>query len=32
MKTKRVKPSTEKDDSKVAEIDKELDKLEMERR
>ena len=31
-KTKRVKPSTEKDDSKVAEIDKELDKLEMERR
>ena len=31
-KTKRVKPSTEKDDSKVAEIDKKLDKLEMERR
>ena len=31
-KTKSVKPSTEKDDSKVAEIDKELDKLEMERR
>ena len=32
MKTKRVKPSTEKDDSKLAEIDKKLDKLLMERR
>ena len=31
-KTKRVKPSTEKDDSEVAKIDKKLDKLEMERR
>ena len=31
-KTKRVKPSTEKNDFKVAEIDKKLDKLEMERR
>ena len=31
-KSKRVKPSTEKDDSKLAEIDKKLDKLLMERR
>ena len=31
-KTKRVKPSTEKNDSKLAEIDKKLDKLQMERR
>ena len=30
--TKRVKPSTEKDDSKLAEIDKELDKLQIERK
>ena len=31
-KTKRVKISTEKDDFKLVEIDKELDKLQMERR
>ena len=32
IRTKRVKASTEKDDSKLAEIDKELDKLQVERR
>ena len=32
MKTKRVKVSTETDDSKLIEIDKKLDKLEIERR
>ena len=31
-KTKLVKPSTEKDDFKLTEIDKKLDKLQMERR
>ena len=32
MKTKRVKISTEKDDFKLVKIDKELDRLQMERR